>query len=216
MQSHDPMRHVLVGAAGGFVGTIPMTILMKVAERRLPPHEQYALPPKRIATHLADAAGIEDDPAGLKELHPHWDAKTYAGHFAYGTTTGAAFGAMWSLSPSPPSVATGIGTGIAFGLGVWAASYLGWLPAVGLHPPATREPAERNALMIAAHVVWGGTLGFIVGRALSDNGGALSGDGDAVESGHAHHGASRRAVRRAGDQPRQRQGGGRRAATGGA
>jgi uncharacterized membrane protein YagU involved in acid resistance len=161
MHFNDPLRHAACGAAGGFVGTIPMTILMRSAERKLPPDEQYALPPKRIATHLADAAGVEDDPAHVKELDPEWDAKTYAGHFAYGTTTGAAFGAMWSVAPSPPSVAVGIGTGIAYGLGVWAASYLGWLPAVGLHPPATREPASRNALMIAAHVVWGATLGAI-------------------------------------------------------
>jgi len=48
--------------------------------------------------------------------------------------------------------------GASFGVGVWAASYLGWIPAVGLLAPATRHPRHRSALMLAAHVVWGASL----------------------------------------------------------
>jgi hypothetical protein len=29
-----------------------------------------------------------------------------------------------------------------------------------LMPPATRQPRERNAMMIAAHIVWGAALGL--------------------------------------------------------
>jgi hypothetical protein len=50
-------------------------------------------------------------------------------------------------------------TGVALGLGVWTASYLGVLPALGILRPATEHPARRTALMIAAHVVWGSALG---------------------------------------------------------
>jgi hypothetical protein len=35
------------------------------------------------------------------------------------------------------------------------------LPSIDLHRPATREPAERNGLMIAAHVVWGAAIGAL-------------------------------------------------------
>ncbi len=42
------------------------------------------------------------------------------------------------------------------------ASYLGQLPAANILPPATEDAARRNALMIAAHIVWGVTLGALV------------------------------------------------------
>jgi hypothetical protein len=45
---------------------------------------------------------------------------------------------------------------------VWAASYLGLLPALRLLPPATNHPRHRTALMIAAHLVWGSALGAIL------------------------------------------------------
>jgi hypothetical protein len=32
---------------------------------------------------------------------------------------------------------------------------MGWIPAVGTLEPATEHPPRRNALMIAAHLVWG-------------------------------------------------------------
>jgi len=55
-----------------------------------------------------------------------------------------------------------VAKGVGFGLLVWAGSYLGLLPAVGLHRPATRESARRNGMMIASHVVWGAVLGAMV------------------------------------------------------
>jgi uncharacterized membrane protein YagU involved in acid resistance len=49
--------------------------------------------------------------------------------------------------------------GVLFGLGVWSSSYLGWLPAFGFVPPVTKKPLSHTLLMIAAHLVWGYTLG---------------------------------------------------------
>ena len=46
-------------------------------------------------------------------------------------------------------------TGALAGGGVWMASYLGWLPGMGILKPATRHPGRRNALMLGAHLVWG-------------------------------------------------------------
>ena len=45
-----------------------------------------------------------------------------------------------------------------FGLGVWAASYLGWIPGLRILEPATQHPAHRTALMLMAHVIWGVSL----------------------------------------------------------
>jgi hypothetical protein len=53
---------------------------------------------------------------------------------------------------------------VAYGLAVWAGSYLGWLPAAGVLPPATEEPAGKNAVMILAHVACGAALGVLTDR----------------------------------------------------
>lgn len=39
---------------------------------------------------------------------------------------------------------------------IGAASYFGWIPALGILKPANANPGRRNATMILAHVVWGG------------------------------------------------------------
>lgn len=83
---------------------------------------------------------------------------TLASHFAYGAAMGTLYSALVKDAlPVPRGV-----RGVTYGLGVWAGSYLGWLPAAGLYPPATEEPAPRNALMIAAHVVWGASLDLML------------------------------------------------------
>ncbi|HWS53323.1 MAG TPA: DUF1440 domain-containing protein, partial [Pyrinomonadaceae bacterium] len=87
---------------------------------------------------------------------------TWASHFGYGAACGALYGALAAERDVPPLAA-----GVGFGLAVWAGSYLGWLPAAGIISPATEHPPRRNALMIAAHVVWGATTGLVV-AGLSD------------------------------------------------
>jgi uncharacterized membrane protein YagU involved in acid resistance len=42
---------------------------------------------------------------------------------------------------------------------LWVGSYLGWLPAMDILPPATQQPWRRNLVMIIAHMIWGVTLG---------------------------------------------------------
>ena len=60
---------------------------------------------------------------------------------------------------APRNTSNTVAAGAGFGLLVWAASYLGLLPALDLHPPAHRESTRRNLMMIAAHLAWGTTLG---------------------------------------------------------
>lgn len=48
-----------------------------------------------------------------------------------------------------------------FGLTVWAASYGGWLPIAGVLPPAHRDKPGRAFSIIAAHIVYGVTLGLL-------------------------------------------------------
>ena len=51
--------------------------------------------------------------------------------------------------------------GAMFGLGVWATSYLGWLPMFGVRQPIRYDPLPRSGLMIAAHLAWGTVAGLV-------------------------------------------------------
>jgi hypothetical protein len=139
------------GALAGFAAVGPMTALMEAAGRLLPREEQEPLPPRQITERVAERVGAEDDMTEEQTA-----AATMAGHFGYGTGSGAGYGALAPHLPGPP-----VARGVAFALGLWTASYLGWLPAAGLYRPATRDSAGRNALMIAAHVLWGAILGRV-------------------------------------------------------
>ena len=143
---------LMVGALAGFVATVPMTAVMLTLHRRaLPAHQRYPLPPRRITMRAAGKAHLRHRMDATDRT-----AATYLAHFGYGTAAGAVYGALAPRVPGPPVI-----KGTTYGMLVWAGSYLGLLPALGLHRPATREPDERNALMILAHVVWGATLGVL-------------------------------------------------------
>jgi uncharacterized membrane protein YagU involved in acid resistance len=125
-----------------------MTAAMILLHRRLPSRERYPLPPREITMKLAREAGVEG----------HLDAEersalTMISHFGYGAAGGALYAATVQPCRQPML------KGVLFGLGVWAVSYLGWLPAAGVLSPATEHPARRNALMIVAHVIWGAVMG---------------------------------------------------------
>ena len=104
-----------------------------------------------ITEEISERVGIEEQlgEKGLKAL-------TIFSHFGYG----ALFGALYALFEPTVPMHSSL-KGILTGLGVWVGSYLGWLPAMGVLTSATRHPWRRNLLMIAAHVVWGLTLGEV-------------------------------------------------------
>jgi hypothetical protein len=150
------MQRAAAGSLAGLAATAPMTAVMKALHPELPPQHREPLPPRQIAMNAAEAVGVKDE---LSE--PERRQLTMAGHYAYGAGVGAVYGLLAPNLPLPPAL-----SGVGFALGVWAASYLGWLPAAGLYRSATEEPAERNALMLAAHVVYGGALGLLAGALL--------------------------------------------------
>ena len=161
------MPHPLpTGLLSGLAATVPMTAVMEILHRQLPARQRYPLPPRQISQRLTRRVGVEQD---LDEGE-HF-ALALASHFGYGAATGAIYGILEDrlrphverAAPGAPAVAVDAAQGVAYGLLVWAGSYLGWLPAAGILKPATRHPAPRNALMIAAHVVFGATLGILTG-----------------------------------------------------
>jgi uncharacterized membrane protein YagU involved in acid resistance len=131
---------LLIGAIGGFVGTLAMTAAMRRLHRRLPAREKYPLTPREIVDSGSRQIGVPLADQGARDL-------TAAAHFAYGAAAGAVLAAM---NPDPRKR-----TGALAGAAVWLASYMGWIPAVGNLKPATRHPPRRNLLMIGVHLVWG-------------------------------------------------------------
>ena len=140
----------VIGLISGVVATGAMTTAMIAWHRRLPPHERYPLPPREITMKLARRAGVAD-----KMDSETRSAATLLSHFGYGGAAGAIYGAISDEVRAPAVV-----KGIAAGLLLWTASYLGWLPGTGVLTPATKHPGRRNLLMIGAHVVWGASLGL--------------------------------------------------------
>ena len=150
--SSGTANKIFSGLAAGFAATIPMTLAMVWIWKRLPREEQYALPPQEIVTVFADKADLPVPITSGQHL-----AATGLSHFGFGAVTGAVYALYEDRLDAPPVV-----KGMAFALLVWGTSYLIVWPTLNVLKSAVRHPARRNAMMIAAHLAWGATLGPLV------------------------------------------------------
>jgi len=145
------MNKEVAGTIAGLLATIPMTAFMVAGHQVLPSAQRYPLPPRQITRKILVNLGVDKRVSEKQRL-----GLSVVNHLAFGAAGGAGYGRASEVLPGPPVV-----RGVLFGLGVWTSSYLGWLPASGLLKSATQQPAARNALMIGAHVVWGGLTGVV-------------------------------------------------------
>jgi uncharacterized membrane protein YagU involved in acid resistance len=153
----DTPRRIAAGSVAGVAATVPMTLVMEVLRRALPPAGRDPLPPRSVAAGLARKLGLAKymDAADREGL-------TWAGHLAYGAAAGGAYALLdpaLEKAISPPAC-----RGATFGLAVWLLSYFGWLPAVGITSPQFRRPIRRNTTLILAHLAWGATTGLLTDR----------------------------------------------------
>lgn len=142
------VRRTAIGAASGFVATVPMTVAMLALQRMVPERP----PPEEITRRAATRAGLGDELQGREEMA----LASLVTHFGFGAASGGTYGLLPHVLPVAPMT-----RGIFFGLLVWTVNYLGWLPASGLFPHATRRSRADNVRMIIAHIVWGATLGAL-------------------------------------------------------
>jgi hypothetical protein len=145
------MKNMLAGVAAGVAATVPMTIVMETLHERLSGEVPRPLPPREIAEGLAVKFGVNRE---LSERD--MQNLTLALHVGYAALTGAIFSTL-----APRQVSSGAAIGALFGFGVWATSYLGWLPMSGVRQPVTYDPVARTGLMVASHVAWGVAAGVI-------------------------------------------------------
>jgi putative membrane protein len=144
----------IAATIAGAAATAPMTAVMMALHQIMPGEPDTALPPRHITERAAKTAGAGEAMNGMSEEGRQ--TTTLAAHFSYGAAAGVAYLPLAGKSGLPPAA-----EGALFGLAVWGGSYLGLMPAAGLYNAATEDPAPRNVLMIAAHLVWGASLGVI-------------------------------------------------------
>lgn len=145
----------LDGVIGGVIGTATMSLLMLAARRAGLVSE---LPPERITAVALDALDVKQRPRLLQ------DALAALVHFTFGGVAGAIF-AVTTRRPRRPRLPVPLDVlGALYGALIWAVSYAGWIPALGLLPPPSRDEPRRPPLMIAAHGLYGWTLATYVKR----------------------------------------------------
>jgi hypothetical protein len=140
------------GSLAGIAATLPMSGFMLAAQRAGWLFQQA--PEQVTAESIEEVSGNRPRGSSL-------DALTVAAHLAFGLVAGALYAltvGKWHV----PKVPAGL-RGAAFGTAVWASSYWGVLPSLGIMPPPHRDERSRPMVMLVAHWIYGGLLGAVVG-----------------------------------------------------
>ncbi len=140
------------GALAGAAATTTMTTYMWLAQQSGLYRKE--LPPTKVTRSVARTLGIEPDTSETQTL------LTGALHWAFGMLGGAMFGVIVHKIARLPRWLGGI----VFGLLVWGISYMGWVPALGILPPPWNQRPRHGSMPLVAHVIYGATLGLLIGR----------------------------------------------------
>jgi hypothetical protein len=143
------LEYAAGGALAGVEATGTMTAAIGVAQRL---GLLGRFPPKKIVNRALAAAGIHH-----RTSEPARHALTALAHLGFGLAAGALFGMMYRRTrnwPAPAPV-----QGALYGAAVWALSYHGWVPALGIMPPPERDRPGRPTTMFLSHLVYGAKLG---------------------------------------------------------
>lgn len=144
-----------IGALAGTAATLAMSVVMLAAQRA---GLMGRLPPRQITEATIDAVPKVEAPT-----EESINALSVGAHLGFGAAAGALFAVVYQMvrSARPAPLA-----GMIFGFAVWAVSYVGWIPALGIMPPPQRDRPGRPESMLVAHLVYGLVLGTLVGRFL--------------------------------------------------
>lgn len=136
------IQRLALGAAAGLAGTVVMQGMMKASGKLLPdakpPVKQD--PAEFMVNKAKQYVPVPDKvaPAAAKSLQ-----------LGYGTTSGLLYATL------RPRGGSAFLDGSLLGLGVWAAGYLGWLPATDLMPPITEHQPQQIVVPIVQHALFG-------------------------------------------------------------
>lgn len=179
--SHQKLRDRFgLGAVAGLAATLPMTGVMEVYRRVVPPGRPDPFIPRQVAEGIARIGRFERHVNAIGE--PGWWGLTAASHFGFGGVAGALYGLAQPLVSQDASgigrSTTGanhgrplgrtLGQGSGFGLLIWAAHYLGLFPALGILKPMANKPVRKNVGLILSHLAWGITTALLFERLARD------------------------------------------------
>ena len=136
------------GTMAGLVGAVTMTVPI-LAARRL--GFLATPPPLEISANVTRRVPVLPR-RGQRGFPAVW----LGGHLAYGGACGIAYVAVRRHLPASPVLA-----GLLFGQAVWATSYLGVIPALGLYPGPEDDSRSRLLVMVGAHGVFGVTVALV-------------------------------------------------------
>lgn len=147
------MRNMLLKLAAGAVGGAVVTLVMQKSmplSRKLPERLQPQMP-RQDPGHFM----VEQAEKIVGRLSPKVHSGAAHGlHVAYGSAWPIALAALSGVL-GLRSIGKTLAAGAALGAVVWLVGYEGWLPAVGLAPPAHRVPLTKNASGLVSHVAYG-------------------------------------------------------------
>jgi uncharacterized membrane protein YagU involved in acid resistance len=168
----DVAKGLMAGMIGGFVASIVMNqfqqTLQKLIEGEERGHGAQSMQqgaPHHGAGEMLREHGVDssDDDAtertasaisvGVFDRELTEGEKETAGtavHYAFGTGTGAFYGAAAELLPEVT-----IGAGVPFGAAVWLAADEGLVPLLGLSKSPTEYPLSTHLYALASHFVYG-------------------------------------------------------------
>lgn len=174
----DVWKGLVAGAIGGLAASVVMNQFQALLSRLAGGSErshgaqsmQQGAPHHGIARALQKQGRDDerDDSAmrlgnaisvGLFDRKLTQDEKHTAGtvlHYAYGISTGAAYGAAAEFLPSVTA-----GAGLPLGAVVWVGADEGVVPALGLSKAPTEYPLSVHAYAFASHLVYGLTTELV-------------------------------------------------------
>jgi len=129
------MKRLVFGALAGLSASMTTATWMRTAIDRLPVGDRGALPQRKAADAVLDAAGDSQQDAAL------------ATHLVMGALAGA----LMPLVTRKTTVERGAG----FGVGLALLNAFGWIPAATLSSSGNQPPLRRNALVACAYLAWG-------------------------------------------------------------
>jgi uncharacterized membrane protein YagU involved in acid resistance len=139
------MQTLARGALAGLAATVPMTVVIGAGRAA---GLMGTPPPVEITENAAEQAGEDPD-----RQSPEFQAAWLAAHAGYGAVCGVLFAAI-----RPVLSRSDLAAGLLFGAAVWGVSYFSLMPSLNLYPSAEDDSNQRQAVMIAAHAVFGTAL----------------------------------------------------------
>jgi len=144
-------RHLIRGAVAGVGGTVVMTVPILVSQRL---HLLHTPPPVEISANVARRTWLLPD-----RSHRSFPIVWIGAHLGYGMACATVYSLIRRYLPERDSWA-----GLTFGLGVWAVSYLGFVPALRLYPWPADDSRPRQIVLTVAHAFFGLTVAGLTSR----------------------------------------------------